>query len=145
MSVTIMANNRIAAGSTVNIKGLYQLSGKYFVDKVTHNISPDGAYTMALELHKCQKRINKAKKKAVASKTATAQPAAGEALAVGDKVIVNGPAYWGGNGGKANQCSNMTMYITQILGSGYKYQYGVAKRKGGTRYGWCGKESLKKA
>lgn len=153
MSVTIMANNRIAAGSTVNIKGLYQLSGKYFVDKVTHNISPDGAYTMALELHKCQKRISKAtvmkeyqgQKKAVASKTATAQPAAGEALAVGDKVIVNGPAYWGGNGGKANQCSNMTMYITQILGSGYKYQYGVAKRKGGTRYGWCGKESLKKA
>ncbi|MCX4324952.1 MAG: hypothetical protein OSJ59_18585, partial [Lachnospiraceae bacterium] len=110
-------------------------------------------YTMALELHKCQKRISKAtvmkeyqgQKKAVASKTATAQPAAGETLAVGDKVIVNGPAYWGGNGGKANQCSNMTMYITQILGSGYKYQYGVAKRKGGTRYGWCGKESLKKA
>ncbi len=153
MSVTIMANNRIAAGSTVNIKGLYQLSGKYFVDKVTHNISPDGAYTMALELHKCQKRIVKAtvmkeyqgQKKAVATKKATAQPAASEALAVGDKVIVNGPAYWGGNGGKANQCSNMTMYITQILGGGYKYQYGVAKRKGGTRYGWCGKESLKKA
>ena len=39
----------------------------------------------------------------------------------------------------------MTMYITQILGGGYKYQYGVAKRKGGTRYGWCDKGSLKKA
>lgn len=153
MSVTIMANNRIAAGSTLNIEGLYQLSGKYFVDKVTHNISPDGAYTMALELHKCQRRIVKAtvmkeyqgQQKAVATKKATAPPAASEAFAVGDKVIVNGPAYWGGNGGKANQCSNMTMYITQILGSGYKYQYGVAKRKGGTRYGWCDKGSLKKA
>lgn len=134
MSVTIMANNRIAAGSTINIKGLYHLSGKYFVDKATHNISTDGAYTMTLELHRCQKRIG----------NATAQPAASEVLAVGDKVIVNGPAYWGGNGGKANQCSNMTMYITQVLGGGYKYQYGVAKRKGGTRYGWCDKDSLKK-
>lgn len=153
MSVTIMANNRIAAGSTIRIKGLYELSGKYFVDKVTHNIGPDAAYTMSLELHRCQKRITKAtvmkeyqgQKKAVATKKATAPPAATEALAVGDKVIVNGPAYWGGNGGKANQCSNMTMYITQILGGGYKYQYGVAKRKGGTQYGWCDKGSLKKA
>ena len=135
MSVTIMADNRIAAGSTVNIKGLYRLSGKYFVDKATHGISPDGAYTMALELHKCQKRIG----------MAAGQPAASGILAVGDKVIVNGPAYWGGNGGRANQCSNMAMYITEILGADYKYQYGVAKRKGGARYGWCGEESLKKA
>lgn len=153
MSVTIMANNRIAAGSTVNIKGLYRLSGKYFVDKVTHNIGPDEAYTMSLELHKCQKRISKAtvmkeyqgQKKAVAARKATTRPAASKALAAGDKVIVSGPAYRGNNGGRANQCNNMTMYITQVLGSGYKYQYGVTKRKGGTRYGWCAKSSLKKA
>ncbi len=153
MSVTIMANIRIAAGSTVRIKGLRSLSGKYFVDKVMHNIGPEAAYTMTLELHKCQKRITKAtavkeyqgENKIVAAKKSTEQPSMGEEFTVGDKVIVNGPAYWGGNGGKANQCSNMTMYITQILGGGYAYQYGVAKRKGGTRYGWCGKESLKKA
>ena len=153
MSATIMADNRIAAGSTVKIKGLCQLSGKYFVDKATHNINPDGAYTMALELHKCQKRITDAtvmkewqgEKKTVAGKQENRHPESGGEFTEGDKVIVNGPAYWGGNGGKANQCSNMTMYITQILGSGYKYQYGVAKRKGGTRYGWCQKESLKKA
>lgn len=152
MSATIMANNRIAAGSTVNVKGLYQLSGKYFVDKVTHKIGPEESYTMDLELHKCQKRITKAtvlkeyqgQKKAVATKKPAAQPSGGS-FAAGDKVIVNGPAYWGGNGGRANQCSNMTMYITEVIGSSYKYQYGVAKRKGGTRYGWCAKESLKKA
>lgn len=136
MSVTIMADIRIAAGSTIRIKGLYHLSGKYFVDKVTHNIGPNEAYTMDLELHKCQKRIG--------DKDNDAKPATGS-FAVGDKVIVNGPAYWGGNGGRANQCSNMAMYITQILGGSYKYQYGVAKRKGGTRYGWCEKESLTKA
>lgn len=66
-------------------------------------------------------------------------------LAVGDKVIVNGPAYWGGNGGRANQCSNMTMYITGILSGSYQYRYGVARRRGGTRYGWCAEGSLTKA
>lgn len=139
MSVTIMANNRIVAGSTINIEGLYYLSGKYFVDKVTHNISSDGAYTMLLELHKCQKRIE-----CQGQKKGTSLIDNGD-FAIGDKVIVNGMAYWGGNGGKANQCNNMTMYITHILESSYKYQYGVAKRKGGTRYGWCDKDSLKKA
>lgn len=134
MSVTIMANNRIAAGNTIRIKGLYRLSGKYFVDKVTHNIGSDETYTMSLELHKCQRRISKASN----------QAATGGTLAVGDKVIVNGPAYWGGNGGRANQYSNKTMYITEILGGDYKYRYGVAKRKGGTRDGWCGEESIKK-
>lgn len=138
MNVTIMPNIRIAAGTNVRIKGLYHLSGKYFVDKVIHNIDPNGAYTMALELHKCQKRIT------AASGAGNADGIGNEAFAVGDKVVVNGPAYLGENGGKANSCSNMTMYITEILGSGYKYQYGVAKRAGCARYGWCGKDSLKK-
>lgn len=137
MSATIMANNRIAAGSTVQVKGLRHLSGKYFVDKATHNIGADGGYTMSLEMHKCQKRIG-------ASASGAGRAADGGAFAVGDKVIVNGPAYWGDNGGRANQCSNMEMYITEVLGGDYKYQYGVAKRKGGTRYGWCAKESLRK-
>ena len=153
MSITIMADNRIAAGSTIRVKGLCHLSGKYFVDQVVHNIGPDEAYTMSLSLHKCQKRITKAtvlkeyqgQEKAVVTNSAVMQKEANETLSTGDRVIVNGPAYWGGNGGKANQCSNMEMYITQILGTGYQYQYGVAKRKGGTRYGWCSKESLRKA
>ncbi len=138
MSVTIMANTKIAAGSTIRIKGLCHLSGKYFVDKVTHRLGPDEAYTMALELHKCQKRI--------AVKTEQTGEGTNETeFAVNDKVVVDGPAYCGGNGGKSNQCSSMEMYITEILGSGYQYQYGVSKRKGGARYGWCSKESLKKA
>ena len=139
MNVTIMANNRIAAGSTVKITGLCHLSGKYFVDKATHNIGPDEAYTMSLELHRCQKRIgNEGAKSGNGSRNSPGS------FSVGDKVIVNGQAYWGGNGGRANQCRNMTMYITQILGDSFKYQYGVAKRKGGAHYGWCAKGSLKK-
>lgn len=139
MDCTIMADPRIAAGSTVRIDGLYRLDGKYFVDKVVHSIGADGAYTMSLEMHKCQPRISGA----IAAKGA--EEGAGEALfAVGDKVTVNGPAYWGGNGGRAKQCNNVSMYITEILGSGYKYRYGVARRQGGTRYGWCEENSLTK-
>lgn len=141
MSITIMANTRITAGSTVKITGLYKLNGKYFVDKVTHKIEAESTYTMELELHKCQKRIKPA---AAAPEPAKAAAASTE-LKVGDRVTVNGPAYYGGNGGRANQCNGMTMYITQILGGSYKYKYGVAKRKGGTRYGWCAESSLTKA
>lgn len=82
MSVTIMANNRIAAGNTIKIKGLYHLSGKYFVDKVTHNIGPDEAYTMNLELHKCQKRIGRTatkKGRQGQERETVARPAAGQA------------------------------------------------------------------
>lgn len=60
LTATIMANNKIVAGSTVTIKDLESVSGKYFVDKVTHNIEAEGAYTMNLEMHKCQKRITRA-------------------------------------------------------------------------------------
>lgn len=62
MTVSIMADNRIAAGSTVNITGMYQFNGKYFVDQVSHSIEAGGGYTMDLELHKCQKRIYKVKR-----------------------------------------------------------------------------------
>lgn len=57
MSITMMGNPVIAAGITVKIKGLYKIDGKYFVDKVTHKIDAESAYTMDLELHKVQKRI----------------------------------------------------------------------------------------
>lgn len=141
MTATIMANPKIVAGVCVQIKGAYQLNGKFFVDKVTHNIDAEGAYTMSLEMHKVQTKI---KVVTTSSNIKATTTATNDPIKVGDKVIVNGPAYYAGNGGRANQCSNMTMYVTQILGSGYKYRYGVAKRKGGTRYGWCEKNSLTK-
>ena len=100
MRVTIQANNKIAAGSTIKIKGFYQLSGKYFVDKVTHNIEAEGAYTMDLELHKCQEQIGK--KQQEQKKVST-----GSGFTVGDKVIVTGSVYYAGNGGRANQCTNI--------------------------------------
>lgn len=141
MTATIKANLKIVAGVCIKVKGAYNLNGKYFVDKVTHNIDADGAYTMDLELHQVQKKI----KTATTASSVKATTTASSSLKVGDKVTVNGNAYYAGNGGSYNVCNNMTMYITEILGSSYKYRYGVAKRKGGTRYGWCAESSLTKA
>lgn len=58
MTATIMADIRIAAGCTVKIAGLGHISGKYFVDQVTHNLEADSGYTMDLEMHRCQRRIS---------------------------------------------------------------------------------------
>ncbi len=57
MNVTLMGGRKIVAGNTVNITGLNKIDGKYFVDKVTHKIDAESAYTMDLELHKVQPRI----------------------------------------------------------------------------------------
>lgn len=141
MSATIMANPKIVAGVCINIKGAYQLNGKFFIDKVTHNIDAEGGYIMSLEMHKVQTKI----KAVTTSSNIKAITTTTDNIKIGDKVIVNGNAYYGGNGGRYNQCKNMTMYVTEILGSSYKYQYGVSKRQGGARYGWCERNSISKA
>jgi hypothetical protein len=140
MQVTIRADFRVCAGCTVKVEGLGRLSGKYFVDSVTHNLAGN-AYTMDLDMHRCVQRISAASELNIND----GQEDSSEELSAGAKVIVNGPAYWGGNGGRYNQCKNMTMYITQVLDNNYKYRYGVARRRGGTRYGWCHEDSLERA
>lgn len=57
LSVTIPGNTKIRAGNTVKVEGLYQLNGKYFVDKAVHTIDADAGYTTSLEMHKCVKRL----------------------------------------------------------------------------------------
>lgn len=49
MSVSILANTAIIATSTVRIKGLGKANGKYYVEKVTHNLN---GYIMKLQLRK---------------------------------------------------------------------------------------------
>lgn len=48
MTVTILGNARLYAGQCVSITGLGRLSGKYYIDKVTHTVG--NGYTMSLEL-----------------------------------------------------------------------------------------------
>jgi len=142
MTATIRANLKIVSGVCIKIKGAYNLNGKYFIDKVTHNIDAEGAYTIDLEMHQVQEKIKTVTTASSIKPTASATSSS-SALAVGDQVKVSGSAYYAGNGGRSVSC-NGTYYVTQILGSNYKYQIGVAKRKGGTRYGWCAKSSVTK-
>jgi hypothetical protein len=142
MTATIRANLKIVSGVCIKIKGAYNLNGKYFIDKVTHSIDAEGAYTMDLEMHQVQEKIKTVTTASSIKPTASATSSS-SALAVGDQVKVSGSAYYAGNGGRSVSC-NGTYYVTQILGSNYKYQIGVAKRKGGTRYGWCAKSSVTK-
>ncbi len=53
---TIFPNPKIVATSTVNVTGLGKANGKYFVDKVTTEVTGDGT-TMSVEMHRCQTRL----------------------------------------------------------------------------------------
>lgn len=50
MQATIMGNASLYAGQCINITGLAKLSGKYYIDKVTHSLG--SGYTMQLDLSK---------------------------------------------------------------------------------------------
>lgn len=143
MAVTIMANNKINATDNIYIKGLKRLDGKYFVDQVTHNISNSG-YTMSLELHKCQQNKSTSSSSNNSVKHSTSSSSSTSCFTVGDRVVVNGSVYNNGNGGSCNSLKNKEMFIVEVLSNSYKYKYGVAVRKGGTRYGWCALSSLKR-
>ncbi|RDY27136.1 LysM peptidoglycan-binding domain-containing protein [Lachnotalea glycerini] len=55
MVVTIPADPKIFSSTVIMIKGLSKLNGRYYVEKVKHNVG--GAYTMSLTLRLIQARI----------------------------------------------------------------------------------------
>ena len=55
MEIEIIANTKICASTCVEITGLGKCNGKYFVDKVVHNVG--SGYTMQLSLQKVQTQI----------------------------------------------------------------------------------------
>lgn len=58
MEIAIRANSNIVAGHCIQIKGLGNADGKYYVDKVKHSIG--SGYKMQLTVHKVQSPINDA-------------------------------------------------------------------------------------
>lgn len=121
------AGKELYSGVCFNFKNAAEMSGKYFIDKAVHKVDVSAGYTIEIEAHKVQ----------------TPGGSSETNFKVGNRVKVNGKAYYSASGGKAKKCKNKTMYIKKIAG-GKKYPYAVSKRKGGTRYGWCKKSSLKK-
>ena len=59
LELTIRGNTRYNETDTVRIRGLYRLSGKYFIDQVIHDIDADSGFTTKLTMHKVQKRVTK--------------------------------------------------------------------------------------
>lgn len=58
MTITVMPGKNIVATDTIKVAGFYKLSGKYYVDKVEHSISPTSGYTQTLTLHKVSPRVS---------------------------------------------------------------------------------------
>lgn len=56
MEVTMLADTDICASQCVKIKDFGKISGKYYIDKIMHNLGGSG-YTMTLSMHKVQKPI----------------------------------------------------------------------------------------
>lgn len=80
MDVTIRANTKIVASHCIEISGLENADGKYYVDKVKHSVG--SGYKMQLTLHKVQKPIKV---------TAPVKSAGGS----GSYTVVSGDTLWG--------------------------------------------------
>lgn len=67
-------------------------------------------------------------------------------IKVGDKVIVNGKIYWGGDGsGGYLSLKNREMTVVDIISKDiYKYYIGVAASETSARMGWSNEKTLKK-
>ena len=51
LSAKIKANLKLFAGACVDVENIGIFSGKYFIDKISHDIG--GGYSMDLEMHRC--------------------------------------------------------------------------------------------
>lgn len=56
MEITMLADADLCASQCVKIKNFGKISGKYYIDKITHNLGGSG-YVMTLSMHKVQKPI----------------------------------------------------------------------------------------
>ncbi len=67
-------------------------------------------------------------------------------IKVGDKVIVNGKIYWGGDGSGGHlSLKNREMTVVDVLSKDvYKYYIGVAASETSARMGWANEQILKK-
>lgn len=54
MSCTMIGRTDLVSTMCVNMEGFGQLSGKYYIDKVTHSVSASGGYETSLEMSKVE-------------------------------------------------------------------------------------------
>lgn len=84
----IWPNPKICAGTCVTISNMWEANGKYFVDKVTTEVTDSGT-SQSVELHKCQKRLTYTPKP-----KPKPQPVAKKIYKVGDIVNFHGGKHY---------------------------------------------------
>lgn len=55
-SFEIMADEKLAAGCCINLRGFGKFDGKYYINKVSHNLG-SSAYTMSIDVNQVQKKL----------------------------------------------------------------------------------------
>lgn len=88
LSITVMADNRLTAGSCVDVTGLQKANGKYFIDQVTVNKSGGQECSMSLTMHLVVPRIKSVSIGAIENEAQES----GEGQ--GSYVVVSGDTLW---------------------------------------------------
>ena len=92
MSIKIVANTAIIASSVIEIVDLGKINGRYYVDKVKHNVGSSGYY-MNLTLHKIQTKV--ATKSAKAAADAVSNSSRTHTVKAGDTLWAISKTYYG--------------------------------------------------
>lgn len=57
MTLTVFPDKNLVATNTVQLRGFRKLSGKYYIDSISHTVSGTGGYRQVLNLHKVSRRV----------------------------------------------------------------------------------------
>lgn len=136
MTGKIWPNPKICAGICVTISDMGKANGKYFVDKVTTEITDSGT-SQSIELHKCQKRLTYTPKP-----KPKAQPAAKKSYKVGDIVNFHGGTHyvssWPGSRGYSARAGQAKITLgPNCAGNGKAHPWHLIHTNSGSNvYGW---------
>ena len=140
MTCTIKADPDITSGINITVKGAEKVNGKYFIDKVVHNVSGNTAYTMELTMHKVQASVGK-KKAAPAKKTTTTKKKPTTKPTTKPKVgqIVNFTGtkhYISADSTSPKRCKPGKAKVTIVHSGKHPYHLVAVSGGGSTVYGW---------
>ena len=140
MTCTIKADPDITSGINITVNGAEKVNGKYFVDKVVHNVSGNAAYTMELTMHKVQAGVGKKKKTPAKKKTTTKRKTKKKTtkLKVGQIVNFTGTKHYvSSNASSPKRCKPGKAKVTIVYSSGkHPYHLVAVAGSGSTVYGW---------
>lgn len=138
ISGTIWANPKIAAGTTVQVKGMYSMNGKYFVDQVTTEVSSGSPTVMKVEMHKCYTRLSFQTASKKTTTKSSSKKTTKKKYKVGDIVTFNGGKHYVSSysGAKGYTVSAGKAKITAVNGSGKAHPYHLVTQNWSQTHVW---------